>query len=231
MQKKLFLKNRLEFICHEVNRMRVTKKIKAEMIDILGEVYKDVKPALHYTSPFELLIAVILSAQCTDVRVNITTARLFARANTPQAILAMVFHDLEEEIRDCGLFRSKAKNIMAACQKICDEYHGEVPQTIEELMKLPGVGRKTANVVVSIIFDIPAIAVDTHVFRVSNRLKLAVGDNPLTVEQGLMEAIPKEKWSAAHHWLIWHGRLVCKSRKPLCEECPLKELCPSFKLA
>ena len=138
---------------------------------------------------------------------------------------------LENEIRDCGLFRSKAKNIMAACQKLCDESHGEVPQTIEELMKLPGVGRKTANVVVSIIFDIPAIAVDTHVFRVSNRLKLAVGDTPLAVEQGLMKAIPKEKWSAAHHWLIWHGRLVCKARKPVCKECPLKELCPSFELA
>lgn len=221
----------LDIIYGEVNMMRVTKKIKAEMIDILGEVYKDVKPALHYTSPFELLIAVILSAQCTDVRVNITTARLFAKANTPQSILAMGLHDLEEEIRDCGLFRSKAKNIMAACQKICKEYAGKVPETIEELMELPGVGRKTANVVVSIIFDTPAIAVDTHVFRVSNRLKLAIGDTPLAVEQGLMKAIPKEKWSAAHHWLIWHGRLVCKSRKPLCKECPLKELCPSFNIA
>ena len=207
--------------------MRVTKKIKEEQIRILGEVYKDTKPALIFRNPFELLIAVILSAQCTDKRVNVTTARLFQKAADPAAILAMGLPALEEEIRDCGLFRNKAKNIMATCQILCEQYGGEVPADFVKLQELPGVGRKTANVVMSVGFGAPAIAVDTHVFRVSNRLKLAVGDTPLAVEQGLMKAIPKDKWSAAHHWLIWHGRNVCKARKPLCSECPLAEVCPS----
>lgn len=207
--------------------MRITKKIKMEMLKILEETYLDVKPALNFRSTFELLIAVILSAQCTDVRVNITTGRLFAYANTPEAILALGLEKLEEEIRDCGLYKNKAKNIMATCHKLCQEYGGEVPRTFEALVKLPGVGRKTANVVTSIAFDRPAIAVDTHVFRVANRLKLAVGETPLAVEEGLMKAIPKEKWSAAHHWLIWHGRKLCKSRAPLCKDCPLQAICPS----
>lgn len=207
--------------------MRVTKKIKEEQIRILGEVYKDTKPALIFRNPFELLIAVILSAQCTDKRVNVTTARLFQKAATPEAILSLGLAALEEEIRDCGLFRNKAKNIMATCQILCEQYGGAVPADFEKLQELPGVGRKTANVVMSVGFNAPAIAVDTHVFRVSNRLKLAAGDTPLAVEQGLMKAIPKDKWSAAHHWLIWHGRNICKARKPLCDKCPLAEVCPS----
>ena len=207
--------------------MRVTKKIKEEQIRMLGEVYKDTKPALIFRNPFELLIAVILSAQCTDKRVNVTTARLFQKAATPEAILSLGLAALEEEIRDCGLFRNKAKNIMATCQILCEQYGGEVPADFVKLQELPGVGRKTANVVMSVGFNAPAIAVDTHVFRVSNRLKLAAGDTPLAVEQGLMKAIPKEKWSAAHHWLIWHGRNICKARKPLCGKCPLADVCPS----
>ena len=207
--------------------MRITKKIKDQQIEILGEVYKDVKPALIFKNPFELLIAVILSAQCTDKRVNVTTARLFAKAPTPEAIIDMGIEALENEIRDCGLFHNKAKNIMATCRTLVEEFSGEVPSDYDTLLKLPGVGRKTANVVTSIAFNRPAIAVDTHVFRVANRLKLAVGDTPLQVEQGLMKAIPKDKWSAAHHWLIWHGRMVCKAKNPLCNECPLAELCPS----
>jgi len=207
--------------------LRITKEIKQEMLKILETVYIDVKPALKFRSPFELLIAVILSAQCTDVRVNITTARLFAHSNTPEAILEMGIEKLENEIRDCGLFRSKAKNIMATCYKLCYEYGGQVPSTFDELITLPGVGRKTANVVVSIAFDTPAIAVDTHVFRVSNRLHLALGETPDEVEVKLKKVIPKSKWSAAHHWLIWHGRLLCKSRVPLCAKCPLQQLCPS----
>ncbi|WP_037355925.1 endonuclease III [Selenomonas sp. FC4001] len=207
--------------------MRVTKKIKEEQIRILGEIYKDTKPALIFRNPFELLIAVILSAQCTDKRVNVTTARLFQKAATPEAILSLGLAALEEEIRDCGLFRNKAKNIMATCQILCEQYGGEVPADFEKLQELPGVGRKTANVVMSVGFNAPAIAVDTHVFRVSNRLKLAAGDTPLAVEQGLMKAIPKDKWSAAHHWLIWHGRNICKARKPLCGKCPLADVCPT----
>ena len=207
--------------------MRVTRAVREQQIAILEETYRGVKPALKFRNPFELLIAVILSAQCTDVRVNVVTERLFAKAPTPEAIMALGLSALEEEIRDCGLFRNKAKNIMAACQLLLQEYGGQVPEDFEALQKLPGVGRKTANVVMSVAFGYPAIAVDTHVFRVTNRLKLAAGSTPLEVEKGLQKAIPREKWSAAHHWLIWHGRKLCKARSPLCGECPLQQVCPS----
>ncbi|CVK19755.1 endonuclease III [Sporomusa sphaeroides] len=207
--------------------MRITKAIKQEMLALLEQYYSDTTTALNYTTAFELLIAVVLSAQCTDTRVNIITARMFPRYNTPEKILELGQDGLEAAIRDCGLFRSKAKNILATCEILCREYGGQVPEKFEDLLKLPGVGRKTANVVISQLFGVPAIAVDTHVFRVANRLKLAMGDTPLAVEQGLMRAIPKEKWGDAHHWLIWHGRKVCKAAKPLCRDCFLQHLCPS----
>ena len=207
--------------------MRVTKKMREKQLEILEETYRGAKPELHFSNPFELLIAVILSAQCTDKRVNITTARLFKKAATPEAILALGLSGLEEEIKDCGLFRNKAKNIMATCRTLVEEFGGEVPSDYDTLLKLPGVGRKTANVVTSVAFGRPAIAVDTHVFRIANRLKLAVGETPLAVEKGLMKVIPREKWSAAHHWLIYHGRRVCKANRPLCGECPLADVCPS----
>lgn len=207
--------------------MRVTKKIREQQLAILEETYRGAKPELVFHNPFELLIAVILSAQCTDKRVNVTTKRLFAKVKRPEDIVAMGLPALENEIRDCGLFRNKAKNILAACQMLCTDYGGQVPDDFEELQKLPGVGRKTANVVRSVAFHHPAIAVDTHVFRIANRLKLAEGSTPLAVEQGLMNNIPKEKWSDAHHWLIWHGRKICKARKPACDICPLQPVCPS----
>ena len=207
--------------------MRVTKKIREKQLEILEETYRGAKPELHFSNPFELLIAVILSAQCTDKRVNITTARLFKKAGTPAAIVALGISGLEEEIKDCGLFRNKAKNIMATCRTLVEEFGGEVPSDYDTLLKLPGVGRKTANVVTSVAFGRPAIAVDTHVFRIANRLKLAVGETPLAVEKGLMKVIPREKWSAAHHWLIYHGRRICKANRPLCGECPLADVCPS----
>lgn len=207
--------------------MRITKKIRDEQLAILSEVYKDAKPALKFNNPFELLIAVILSAQCTDKRVNVVTERLFKKANTPEKILALGLGNLEAEIHDCGLFRNKAKNILATCQLLCEKYQGTVPDDFVELQKLPGVGRKTANVVESVGFNHPAIAVDTHVFRVANRLKLAEGATPLAVETELKKVIPQANWSAAHHWLIWHGRNICKARKPLCDKCPLLKLCPS----
>lgn len=210
--------------------MRITKAVKQQMLELLEQHYQHTTTALQYSTPFELLIAVILSAQCTDVRVNIITTRMFPQYNTPDRILELGQAGLEEEIRDCGLFRGKAKNIIATCQILCHEYSGQVPDTFEELIKLPGVGRKTANVLLSQLFGIPAIAVDTHVFRVANRLKLATGDTPLAVEQGLMRAIPRDKWGDAHHWLIWHGRKICKAASPACTICPLQLLCPSSKV-
>ena len=182
--------------------------------------------ALNYAPPFDLLVAGSMSAQCTDERVNKITARIFPKYNTPEKMGALSQEQLEEEIRDCGLFRSKAKNLLATCKMLTEEYNSVIPDTVEELMKLPGVGKKTANVVASIVYKVPAIAVDTHVFRVSHRLGLAKGDDPLAVEKELQKAIPKNKWSDAHHWLIWHGRKICKARKPLCSECVLIELCP-----
>ena len=207
--------------------MRVTKKIREEQLAILEETYRGAKPELIFHNPFELLIAVILSAQCTDKRVNVTTKRLFSKVKSPEDIMAMGLAALENEIRDCGLFRNKAKNILAACQMLCTEFGGQVPDDFDALQRLPGVGHKTANVVMSVAFHHPAIAVDTHVFRIANRLQLATGTTPLAVEQGLMKNIPKEKWSDAHHWLIWHGRKICKARKPACDICPLAPVCPS----
>ncbi len=207
--------------------MRVTKKIKTEQLARLAEVYKDEGTMLHYTSPFTLLVAVILSAQCTDKRVNVITARLFPRLDSPAKMAELTLGEMEAEIRDCGLYKAKAKNLLGMCHMLLENYGGEVPQDFDELVKLPGVGRKTANVVRSVCWGYPAIAVDTHVFRVANRLKLAPGTTPLEVEAGLMKAIPKKDWSDAHHWLIWHGRRVCTARKPQCETCFLHDICPS----
>ena len=173
-----------------------------------------------------MLVAVILSAQCTDKRVNQVTKNLFPI--TPENIIRLGQARLEEIIHPCGFFRSKAEHILQAAQIIIDKYGGNVPSTFDELITLPGVGRKTANVVLSVAFDTPALAVDTHVFRVANRLKLAEGKTPLEVELGLQKIIPREKWSAAHHWLIYHGRNICTARKPKCNICPLNKLCPSF---
>ena len=201
--------------------MRVTKKVKAEQLRRLSEVYKNDGTMLHFTSPFTL------SAQCTDKRVNVITNRIFPRLDTPAKMVSLTQSQLETEIHDCGLYKAKAKNLLGMCRMLLSDYHGEVPEDFDELVKLPGVGRKTANVVRSVAFGYPAIAVDTHVFRVANRLKLAAGTTPLEVEKGLQKAIPKKDWSAAHHWLIWHGRRVCHARKPDCETCFLQNVCHS----
>lgn len=193
----------------------------------LEACYSGTKTALIYHSPFELLVAVILSAQCTDERVNKITARLFPKYATPKKMGALKQSELEAFIHDCGLYHAKAKNLLGTCHALVEQYHSQVPATLEELMTLPGVGRKTANVMLSVIYGIPAIAVDTHVFRVSRRLGLAKGEDPLAVEQELMKLIPRKKWSDAHHWFIWHGRKVCKARKPLCGECAAADYCRS----
>lgn len=200
---------------------------KLEELRILEETYRGAIPELKFDSVFELLVAVILSAQCTDKRVNQVTQVLFPIANTPEKILQLGQSKLEEIIKPCGYFRAKAKHIVETAQILIDSYSGEVPSDFEELIKLPGVGRKTANVVTSVAFKNPAIAVDTHVFRLANRMQLAEGKTPLEVELGLQKIIPREKWSDAHHWLIWHGREICAARKPKCNVCPLSKVCPS----
>ena len=180
---------------------------------------------LEYDTPFELLVAVILSAQATDVSVNKATDRLYPVANTPQAIYELGIDGLKPYIRTIGLFNSKAANIVRTCRILLDEHGGEVPRTRQELEALPGVGRKTANVVLNTAFGEPTIAVDTHIFRVSNRTGLAPGKTPLEVEKRLVRMTPEEFRKDAHHWLILHGRYVCKARKPLCGECPIVEWC------
>jgi endonuclease-3 len=180
---------------------------------------------LHYQTPFELLVAVILSAQATDVGVNKATARLFPVANTPQAILDLGEAGLRDYIKTIGLFNAKAKNIIKTCQILVDQHGGEVPCAREALEALPGVGRKTANVILNTAFGEPTIAVDTHIFRVANRTGLARGKTPLEVERRLLRVVPREYRQSAHHWLILHGRYICKARRPDCPVCPIANLC------
>ncbi len=200
-----------------------------EILKRLEEHYPNAKPGLHFKSAFELLIATILSAQTTDKQVNAVTEGLFKACPDAGSMLRLSQSKLESIIKSCGFYKTKAKNILETCRILLDEYGGEVPQTMEELTALPGVGRKTANVVLSNAFGIPAIAVDTHVFRVSNRLGLASAADVFKTEEQLMEEIPKDKWGQAHHWLIWHGRRVCDARKPDCEGCFLNDICKSAR--
>ena len=192
------------------------------VLDTIGEMFPDAHCELHHKNPFELLIAVILSAQCTDALVNKVTKNLFEKYKTPEDFLRVPLEELQEDIRSIGLYRNKAKHIRNCCQTLIEDYGGEVPKTKEELVKLAGVGRKTANVVASVAFDVPAIAVDTHVERVSKRLGICrYKDTVLEVEKTLMKKIPKEEWSATHHRLIFFGRYHCKAQSPQCEICPL----------
>jgi endonuclease III len=180
---------------------------------------------LHYRSPFELLIAVILSAQATDKSVNLATDELYQHANTPAALLKLGQKGLERYVKSIGLYRTKAKNIIATCKLLIENHGGEVPRTREALEALPGVGRKTANVVLNIAFGEPTIAVDTHLFRLGNRTGIAPGKTPLEVEQRLLKFVPAEYMQHAHHWLILHGRYVCVARNPKCGECLIRDLC------
>ncbi len=195
------------------------------VISKLLERFPDAKAELDHSNTFELLIATILSAQCTDVRVNKITKDLFKELKTPEDYIKLSQEELGEKIRTCGMYNTKSKNILATCKLLIEEYNSLVPGTLEELTKLPGVGRKTANVVLSNAFNLPAIAVDTHVFRLSNRIGLASATNVLDTEKQLMKNIDKDMWSKAHHLLIFHGRRICKARSPLCHECPIREHC------
>ena len=183
------------------------------------------KTELEYNSPFELLIAVMLSAQATDISVNKATRQLFPIANTPESILALGVEGVKQHIRTIGLFNTKAENVIKTCALLIEKHQGNVPKTREELEKLPGVGRKTANVVLNTAFRQPAMAVDTHIFRVSNRTHIAKGKDVLEVEKRLMRLVPKEFLLDAHHWLILHGRYVCVARKPRCGACIIEDLC------
>lgn len=209
----------------------LNKEKREKVLQLLETEYGNTTTALTFETPFQLLIATIMSAQSTDDQVNKITAPLFADYPDAKSIAGLSLAELEEKIKRVGLYRNKAKNILATATIIDEQFQGQIPQTREELVKLPGVGRKTANVVISVAFDTPAIAVDTHVFRVSNRLGLASAKNVEKTEQQLMKNIPQDKWAAAHHWLIWHGRKVCKAQNPQCEKCFLNEWCRYYRSA
>lgn len=200
----------------------------AEIIRRLKKRYPDAHCALEHTSPFELLIATILSAQCTDERVNIVTANLFRKYRGPADFVGVSQEELEKDIHSTGFFRNKAKNIQAACRRIIDEFDGEIPKTMDELLTLGGVARKTANVVLGNAFGIASgVVVDTHVGRLSQRLGLTSEKTAEKIEQDLAELVPKKHWVMFPHWLIYHGRQVCNARKPKCGECVLADICPS----
>jgi endonuclease-3 len=212
----------IPFPTKKVPRARALREL-----ELLEAAYPHAETALAYESPFALLIAVILSAQCTDARVNLTTPHLFAAYPTPEALAAAKQEDVEAIVKSCGFFRMKAKNVIAASRALVDLFGGRVPDDREALEALPGVGRKTANVVLSVAFSEAAFAVDTHVFRVSHRLGLSLGKTPRQVEDDVVKLVPPEKLRFAHHWLILHGRAICKAPVPLCARCPVNELCPS----
>ncbi|MFC2948336.1 endonuclease III [Virgibacillus sediminis] len=208
----------------------LNKKQIRYCLDTMKEMFPEAKGELNHSNPFELVIAVLLSAQCTDALVNRVTADLFQKYKTPEDYLSVSLEELQHDIKSIGLYRTKAKNIRKLCQVLLDDYNGEVPRTKDELMKLAGVGRKTANVVASIAFNEPAIAVDTHVERVSKRLGICRWKDSVTeVEETLMRKVPRDEWSDTHHRMIFFGRYHCKARNPNCPECPLLDLCREGK--
>lgn len=199
-------------------------------LDTMADMYPEAHCELIHDNPFELVIAVALSAQCTDVLVNKVTRNLFQKYKTPEDYLSVSLEELQQDIRSIGLYRNKAKNIQKLCRMLLDDYNGEVPSDRDELTKLPGVGRKTANVVVSVAFGVPAIAVDTHVERVSKRLAICRWkDSVLEVEKTLMKKVPMDEWGVTHHRMIFFGRYHCKAQRPQCEECKLLEVCREGK--
>ena len=205
-----------------------TREEAAVIMERLKQLYPEAQAELHFTNPFETLIATILSAQCTDKRVNMVTEKLFAEYPDAFAMAKLEPEQLEPLIKTCGLYHNKAKNIVAACRYLVANNNGQVPDNRADLMKLPGVGQKTAGVVLLAAFGDDQIPVDTHVLRVSNRIGLVQANTPDKTEQQLREILPKEIWSHAHHLIIWHGRRCCAARKPACERCPMTDLCDAF---
>ncbi len=209
---------------------KISKALAREELQILERTYPHAETALQFSNPFELLVAVILSAQCTDARVNMTTPLLFRKYPTPEKLSKAGQEDVELIIKSCGFFRMKARNIINCARELVEKYGGAVPREREQLEALAGVGRKTASVVMAVAFEEAAIAVDTHVFRVSHRLGLTLGKTPREVENDLESIVPREQWRHAHHWLILHGRAICKAPVPLCAQCPVNALCPTPKI-
>ena len=207
-------------MAHKLTKQRITK-----ITGILRRTYPDVKTALRHKNPVQLLVATILSAQCTDEQVNRVTPTLFKKLPTAKDFAEVSLSDLEGMIRSTGFYRNKAKSIKACCTALVERHGGKVPDNIEDLVKLPGIGRKTANVILGSAFGIPGIVVDTHVKRVSQRIGLTKESDPVKIEFDLMALIPKKDWIAFSHQMIWHGRALCKARKPKCPECPLLDLC------
>ena len=207
--------------------VKAQKERLNEVIGRLAKLYPDVKIQLDHQNPFELLIATILSAQCTDARVNIVTKTLFKKYLMPEDYLKVPAEELEKDIFSTGFYKAKAKNIRAACEKIINDFDGNIPGNMDDLLSLPGVGRKTANVILGHCFDIPGIVVDTHVIKITNRLEITDTKDAVKIEHKLMGLIPDDKWVIFTHYLINHGRNTCKARKPLCGECIVSDLCPS----
>ena len=209
---------------------KLSKKQKNEILALLEQEYGGTGPALRFASVWQLLVAVVLSAQTNDNQVNRITEPLFRTYPDARSLAALTPEQLEPLISTCGLYKNKARNLIATAHIVAERYDGRVPDTKEELVALPGVGNKSANVILSVGYGIPAVAVDTHVHRVANRMGLAESKTPDQTEAQLCAIIPREKWSAAHHWLIWHGRRCCDARKPRCLSCPVAALCPSAPL-
>lgn len=207
-----------------------TKKEAIEIIKILKEYYPEAKCSLDFTNPFEMAISVMLSAQCTDERVNKTTPALFNKANTPEKMCKLKLEEIEEIIKPCGFYKNKAKNILACSKMLVEQYNGRVPDNMEELQKLPGIGRKSANVIMLEAFNNPqGIAVDTHARRISNKIGFSKNEAPEKIEQDLLKILPKEWYYDANHLFVWHGRYTCVARKPRCEICPLRKYCDTYK--
>ena len=207
---------------------RISKDFTIKIFDILKKEYPKVKPALEYSNPFELLIATILSAQCTDERVNIVTKTLFKKYKTPNDFVKLSTEQLEKDIFSTGFYKQKAKSILACCKELIENHKGKVPEDFDELVKLPGVGRKTASVIAGNAFGIPAIAVDTHVKRLSNLLGFIDSQNPEKIEIRLKELLPESYWIKSSHWIATHGRKVCIANRPKCNICVISDLCPSY---
>ncbi len=207
-----------------------TKKEAIEILKILKEYYPEATCSLDFASPFEMAISVMLSAQCTDERVNKTTPALFKKANTPEKMAKLSLEEIEKIIKPCGFYKTKAKNILACSKMLVEEFGGVVPNNMEDLQKLAGIGRKSANVIMLEAFNNPqGIAVDTHARRISNKIGLSKETEPEKIEQDLLKLLPKESYYDANHLFVWHGRYTCVARKPKCEECPVRKMCDTYK--